>query len=535
LLLAAAAQEKPAEPKFSSKASYVLLPVLVTDNKGVPIYDLKQEDFIVKADKDPQPIASFEAPPKITRTIHPPVAAAAPVEFSNIGSERPRHVTIIALDPKNTPFNELKPTNDAVLHYLTKSIGSNEPIELIWFNDGKIEILRRFTTDYAALADVLEKTKFPADTNYEIPIDTSKMVDMGDLLLRKSKMLLREQERQMQRRVEEDKANLLAMSMMTTAAYYRAIPGPKTLLWVSHGFRLRQQTPVLSDGGTMANSGRGTPTTLWENAFKELANANIAVYPIDARGLAAPNDISDKSDVDSTVMEGPGSRVTAQVKANFEYVSALNWIAAETGGIAFTNSNGFETAIDRAIADSQGAYMLSFRVPTNFKPGWHPIKVQLQRKGIQVVTRPGFWLEKGKSRNNAETIEAALSAPFAMTGLPVMVRWTEVKQPNAKGKSQIGFQVAVPSAMPTSPDFSQHRVSMQVRAVAYDHDQKPITGTKRDITMDLDETALQKLMKSAVSYSGSLELPAGEYEVAFAVRDNVSGRVGSAMASLTVK
>jgi len=51
---------------------------------------------------------------------HPP-SAMLPTEFSNIGEERPRHVTIIALDPRNTPLAELKPTNDAVLQFLLKS------------------------------------------------------------------------------------------------------------------------------------------------------------------------------------------------------------------------------------------------------------------------------------------------------------------------------------------------------------------------------------------------------------------------------
>ena len=518
--------------RFSSKASYVLLPVLVLDDKGIPLTNLGESDFLIEADAEKQPISSFEFPAEMQSLPGASSSTGSP-EFSNFATEKPRHLTIIALDPQNTPLSERKPTNDAVLRFLAKSSQTREPIELVWFNNGKFEVIHRFSTDYSAIRASLERTTFPGDTNYETPIDTSKIIDMNDEMLRRVKRSLQDQERRMQQNVEDDKSGLLAQSLSTVAASYRAIPGAKTLLWVSHGFRLRQSEMSLEN--SRAESGRGSVTTPWQRAFLDLANANIAVYPIDARGLVAPNDMSDRSDVNSGIQDprNPGGKASAQTKASHEFLAGMQWVAQETGGIAFTGSNGFENELDRAAADASGTYMLSFRVPQGAKPGWHPIKVSVQHKGVNIITRPGFWLEK-KPRPSSDTIEAALTSPFPLTGLPVMVRWADVK-PTAKGKSQIGFQVAVPSAMPTSPDFSQRKVSIQVRTAVFDSNEKPIAGTKRDINMDLDDAALQKLLKSAVSYSGVLELPAGEYEVVFAVKDNISGRVGSAVAPLTVK
>src|SRR5690242_16459952 len=103
LIIAAFAQEKATEAKFSSKASYVLLPVLITDSKGVPVYGLKSEDFVVEADKTVQPIASFDPPQRVSAPVASAVAQPSTVDFSNINIERPRHLTIIALDPRNTP------------------------------------------------------------------------------------------------------------------------------------------------------------------------------------------------------------------------------------------------------------------------------------------------------------------------------------------------------------------------------------------------------------------------------------------------
>jgi len=89
---------------------------------------------------------------------------------------------------------------------------------LIWFNGGHFEIIHRFTTDYASLAAALAKTHFPADSNYVIPIDTSTRISMSGGRITSSQKELQDRERQMQRQVEEENANLTADSLSATAA-----------------------------------------------------------------------------------------------------------------------------------------------------------------------------------------------------------------------------------------------------------------------------------------------------------------------------
>lgn len=46
--------------------------------------------------------------------------------------------------------------------------------------------------------------------------------------------------------------------------------------------------------------------------------------------------------------------------------------------------------------------------------------------------------------------------------------------------------------------------------------------------------ALAKVKADGIFYNNALELPAGNYQVRFAVRDNLSGRIGRVSAPLTI-
>src|SRR3954462_3304851 len=104
-------QQTPIDRKpltFSSKAQYVLVPVIVTDKSQAAIKGLKKEDFTILENGKPQPISSVEeintasAPAQIRKTASPDQ------EFSNsLDSGGQAHrISIIALDLINTPLQD---------------------------------------------------------------------------------------------------------------------------------------------------------------------------------------------------------------------------------------------------------------------------------------------------------------------------------------------------------------------------------------------------------------------------------------------
>jgi VWFA-related protein len=68
-----------------------------------------------------------------------------------------------------------------------------------------------------------------------------------------------------------------------------------------------------------------------------------------------------------------------------------------TGGrmYSFAKLRGFETAITDIGADLNSQYLLSYAPNNSNEPGFHTIKVTVNRPGLVVYTRPGYWTGGG--------------------------------------------------------------------------------------------------------------------------------------------
>ena len=53
--------------------------------------------------------------------------------------------------------------------------------------------------------------------------------------------------------------------------------------------------------------------------------------------------------------------------------------------------------------------------------------------------------------------------------------------------------------------------------------------------MNLNPAQLQQITSTGVSYPGSFELPPGSYNLRLVVRDNLTGRMGSVLATVDLK
>jgi VWFA-related protein len=69
-----------------------------------------------------------------------------------------------------------------------------------------------------------------------------------------------------------------------------------------------------------------------------------------------------------------------------------------TGGniYGFSNQKGLETAITDIGKDINSQYMLSYALSNIEDPGFHTIKVVVDRPGLKVRTRPGYWWGGGQ-------------------------------------------------------------------------------------------------------------------------------------------
>jgi hypothetical protein len=207
-----------------------------------------------------------------------------------------------------------------------------------------------------------------------------------------SKMRERQQQSfQLQLRV---KYTLDAMNQL--ARYLSSIPGRKNLIWFSGSFPisvLPDTTGNLTDPFAVVAD--------YEDEFRDtvnlLARSQVAVYPIDARGLTnAPT--FDASTSRNYAKPGTGTARMIQdlnkfsTDTNAEH-STMSQMAEATGGHAFYNTNGLTQAVATAINDGSNFYTLTYTPLNPASDGkFRKIKVQLAG-GFTLAYRHGYYAD----------------------------------------------------------------------------------------------------------------------------------------------
>ena len=257
-----------------------------------------------------------------------------------------------------------------------------------------------------------------------------------------------------------------------------------------------------------------------------LNDANLAVYPVDARGLVVFFPGADVSRVEGlnsfNALLFEGSRDT------------MDNLAVMTGGHAFYNRNDLDMAFQDAADDSASYYMLGYYMGKNAKPGWHRLKVRVKRGGTEVRARSGFFVTAEDEQADIQRmdINLAVMSPLDFTALPLSVRWTGVKAEGAKKKTH--FEIDLPPSSNVVDTTKNGLLDLEVVAVAHTDTGKPADQFAQRVQANLKAAALQEAETDGLNYNNDVIVPAGEYSVRFVVRDNLTGRLGSVVAPLQV-
>jgi hypothetical protein len=132
-------------------------------------------------------------------------------------------------------------------------------------------------------------------------------------------------------------------------------------------------------------------------------------------------------------------------------------------------------------------------------------------------------------------IDFALSSPFDSTGIQVTMQW---QPPGPEGdkkagdKKKVGFALRLPAtSVIEESDKNRFDVDFIAQATKLG---VPAGKAGQTIKGIVPASALDKIKAEGIFYSSALELAPGDYEVRFVVRDNLTGRIGSVSAPLTV-
>ena len=545
------------EVKFTSLTELVLIPTLVTDKSGAHVGGLKKEDFAVFENGSPRQIATFEEitsdPHRLTRTVKPD-------EFSNTvaGGGATRRVTLIVLDLLNTSFVDQGYARKELLKYLEQSVDRREPTGLYTLDRSGIHVVHDFTTDPGILMAALRKVRGDSSHMVDGEADLESMTGNASPLgsdglgaqstPTNASSAIQEEVDRIQTMVEDAVLNFQSFqqrlaitytleAMQQVAQSLAGFPGRKALIWAGGGF------PFSVSDNTMhlAPAGRDSLTDvlpLYERTWQLLNDAQIALYPIDVKGLTSNS-------------PGANIAVPSDPRHPGRYTQSVNWrqmdtqatfetFAASTGGRPYFNSNDLAKGFREAVRDSAQYYLLGYYLDgSNTKSGWRKLAVKVKREHVEVRARTGFFVTNATvnpevTRDN--DLAAALKSPLDYTALSIDARWEPIAASQQPGKKSLHFILMVaPDASLVDVADSNHLMVDFLAVARTETGQQvgQVTGKKIDVHATAEQ--LTSIKEKGISYRGALDLAPGEYSVRIVVRDGLSGRIGSVAAPVKVE
>jgi VWFA-related protein len=546
LSLATFAQAPSQPPSFRSQTNLVLIPVQVrSHNQHVP--GLDKDAFTLLQDGKPQKISVFEE--VRTTTQHLQRAPVGPREFTNelVGSPETARYTVIAIDRENTAPLDLVRVREGLKRFLSETNNTGEPVRVVSIELNGIRLLQDFTTNPRAIAAAIEgSTKSSGLKSEQSSTGTNEYTQEAQAAVNGAKTAAEAEGPQkvldaldkasdMQDRAlmfQERSARISSLdALQQIALSLSGLPGRKSLVWASSGYPFSSMVRQSRGGVRYDFSNVSEALSLDAYTTRLLGEANIAMYPVDARGLT--NTAWDSIDPSHKYSPTAGEKAGRQA-ANQYVLTTFERLAAETGGKPCYNRPELSNCFKEALDDSRDYYMVGFYVDAKeTKPGWHKLQIKVESKGASVRSRNGFLFPlPDPSQTRELDMNTAVHSLLLDAGIPFKGEWTTAQSKGGKVANAFVIQV-LPSA--NVLDVAQRKMNLEFAAVARRRDGAIAGQLSQVIDRTLPQEAVTMIEQAGITYKNTLDLPPGEYLVRFVVRDNLTGRTGAANSLLTVQ
>jgi VWFA-related protein len=528
--------------KLTVRSDLVLVPVIVTDKSGKPVSGLQKDSFTLEENGKARSISVFDE----MKTESLPVGTrdAEPERYANFSAEDDHawRITIVVLDIINTPSMRQVEARKKLIDYLLRCALQDEPMALFSLNSNGLRQIHPLTTDTKILVEALQKLKLSLSSaeRTEAPVNPTDF-SSPDQQAGEEEQLMASALSDLDTGVSADyqrtasRQTLAGLKQLARA--YQTIPGRKTLIWATAGFPF-----TIDDPQSFARQGDDLLPE-YEDAWRSLNLANIAVYPVDLNDQdvnpgslpSANSGLSSSRIADIRGTNGMKSALRLPNDKAQQQRMTLHAFADATGGRTCATFAELEKCFAMAVDDSRDYYLLGYYIGGDTKPGWRKLKVKVAQDGLRVRYRTEFYVtpeaDDTPEVRRGEIVDA-LASPVAYTGLHLNAR---VLPPSADstsarkagGKKPIEIMLAINGESITIDRESGNAINLEVTTLAFDSNRKSIATMSQTIATKLTPERLQKMLETGLGIPEKIDLPPGKYEVKFAVRDNLSRALGT--------
>jgi VWFA-related protein len=512
----------------------VQLNVIVHDKKGQPIEDLQREDFILLDNGKPQQIALFSSEGKIVPAAPTTSGegatdgknAPAPNVFGNrlpSADERPGSVAVILLDALNTSFTDQAYARTQVLAFL-RELQPQDRVA-IYLLTTQLNVIHEFTEDSKSLLEAIDKLQTsPSLLKTNSTRTTFTASDMGIPNFKGASHLanlLNDTTFKSADVADVNRVKITTDAIEAIANHVSGIPGRKSLIWVSGAF----PSSILLDSSDHSPVDRKSQnfTPQLERVARALNQSNLAIYPVDARGILTNEEFDT-----SNAHPFSGGRPASDTGVGQSEQSTMVKLAKSTGGRAFFNTNDFKGAIRRTLADSRRTYEIGY-YPDNGKwdGEYHTLELRVKRTRATLRYRKGYFAVADPLRTAVETQDSLRNAtwsPVDATGLGITAKIEKIFPETRK----LDLRVVVETReLRFDVVDGSHKASVDAVFTQLDAAEKVVAIQPLTYNMDFKPEEYQRALDRGHELAAPLTIEPSARSLRVVVRDAASGLTGS--------
>ena len=524
--LVAPAQEQgaPAQtvPAIRATTELVLVNVVARDKKGNLVRDLKQQDFTVLEDGQKQQVSSFDfenidelalaqqSVMTANGTAAPAAAGATAPAVQHADDARDRRLILLFFDFSAMDPEQIDRAVDAAKKYVNTKMQSADLIAIVSlttnmrldldFTDDKKKILSMLSAYNSSSGQGFDSgatgsAEGSAETGGSFtPDDTDYNTFSAD-------------------------RKLLALQSLIQSV--GKLPQKKSLIYFSNG---------------ISQSGVDNQSAL-RAATATAVKANVAIYPLDVRGLQA---LPGGGEAQNASLHGQsaytGASVLNDLNSNAASQETLSTLAADTGGKAFFDSNDFSSVFSQVQKDTSAYYILGYTSSNHLRDGrFRHIKVVVNRPDLKLDYRSGYFegrdFEHSGHTDREQQLKDELASDLPATDVAVYAGTAYFRRDDSH--YFLAVSIVVPgSQIPFVQEKDRDNATLDIAGEVLESGKYPV-GQLRD-TVKLAVESTRQVRRKNVQYNTSFLLAPGSYHLKFVVRENRTGHMGSFEADVQI-
>ena len=515
---------------FSTTANVVVVNVTVTSRDGKPIGKLTKGDFLLYEDGKLLTLQICELQKLDTKPLEPILPAktlqardapkpAAPSPPPDMAAKKPdlrdRRLIVMLFDVSSMQPQEQIRSVDAAIKFLGTQMTTSDMVSIMTFGS-ELKTVLDFTADRDQLISTLHS--FHVGESSELSTQADTGADAQDI---SGGFVADETEFN----IFNTDAKLAAVE--ETVKRLATLPEKKALVYITDG---------------ISKSGIDNQAQL-EATINAATKANVAIYPLDARGLMG-DPPGGAASVASSRGSGlfTGSTINSQRATVNDSQETLSTLAADTGGKVFLDSNDLALGITQVQEQFRSYYILGYNTTNSTLDGkYRKITVKLKNPTMasaKLEFRDGYYGDKVWGKFNGDDKEKqlrdALTSADPPTDIPIVVAvdWFRIS-PTAYF---VPISVKIPGSVIALAQKGKSGGETEFDFIGNVMDErKQVVSQLRDyIHIKLGTTEAEKLAMRNFHYDAGITVAPGRYHMRFLVREGQSGKMGIFDAKFTV-